>query len=272
MPADPFAALERARRAGPDSRVARRILPLLDLTSLRGDESDGEVERLARRAVAAGCAALCVFPRYLPAARPVLAGTPVRLATVVNFPEGGDDLVRVREEVREAVALGAQEVDAVAPLQAARDGDLELVGDLVRACREETGPDVLLKVILETGWLAEPALVTAAARAAVMAGAHFLKTSTGRREPGATLEAAALLLAVIAEAEGRVGLKVSGGIRTVADAAPYLALAEEVMGEEWVVPGHLRFGTSRLLDDVEARLGGRGGRGGADTGNRRPQT
>lgn len=254
MATDPFTAIEEARRAPADAAAARRILPLLDLTSLRGDETPEEIAALARRALASRCAAVCLYPDRLPAARDILAGSPVRLAAVVNFPDGGDDLARVREETREAVALGADEIDAVAPLEAAIEGDVELVGDLVRVCREAAGPEPTLKIILETGLLAAPATITAAARAAVMAGADFLKTSTGMREPGATLEAAALLLAVVQEAGGRVGLKLSGGIRTLADAAPHLALVDAVMGPGWVTPVHLRFGASRLLDDLERWL------------------
>lgn len=250
MPTDPFAALDKARAFRGDAIAARRILRLLDLTSLRGDESEAEIAQLARRAVAAGCAGLCIYPQHLPAARAIISGTPVRLATVVNFPDGGEDILRVREATAAAVALGAQEIDAVAPLEAALAGDVELVGDLVRACREAAGPGVVLKIILETGLLGAPATITAAARAAVMAGADFLKTSTGKRQPGATLEAAVLLLAVIAEADGRVGLKLSGGIRTLADAAPYLALVDAVMGPDWATPQRLRFGASGLLDEL----------------------
>lgn len=237
--------------------MAQRLLPLLDLTSLRGDETPQEIQALARRALAFGCAAVCVYPRMLEAAREILAGTGVRLATVVNFPDGSDDLARIQVETREALALGATEIDLVAPLAAAMAGDVELVGDGVRVCREAAGPNVTIKLILETGLLAAPALITATARSAVMAGVDFLKTSTGTRAPGATLEAAALLLAVAQEADGRVGLKLSGGIRTLADAAPYLALVDAAMGESWVSPAHLRFGASRLLDDLEAWLGRR---------------
>jgi deoxyribose-phosphate aldolase len=254
---DPFAALADAQRAPQDAAVAQRLLPLLDLTSLRGDETPQEIAALARRALASGCAAVCVYPRMLEAAREILAGRGVRLAAVVNFPDGSDDLARVRAETRTAVALGADEIDVVAPLAATIAGDVELVGDIVRVCREVAGANRTIKIILETGLLAAPALITAAARSAVMAGADFLKTSTGMRTPGATRDAAALLLAVVQEAGGRIGLKLSGGIRTLADAAPYLALVDAAMGVDWVSPAHLRFGSSRLLDDLEAWLGRR---------------
>ncbi|GBD44302.1 Deoxyribose-phosphate aldolase [bacterium HR40] len=252
MLADPFAALEHVRGLAPDRRAASRLLPLLDVTSLRGDETEEEVGILAEQAVRYGCAAVCVLPRWLPAARAIVAGTGVRLATVANFPAGGDDLLAVGREVEAAIALGAEEIDVVAPLAAVRAGDVELVGELVQLCRKVAGGKATFKVILETGWLGDPALVTAAARAAVMGGADFLKTSTGKREPGATLEAAALLLAVIGEADGRVGLKIAGGLRRLADAFPYLALIERAMGPAWVTPQHVRFGASRLLDDLVA--------------------
>ena len=110
-------------------------------------------------------------------------------------------------------------------------------------------------MILETGILREPDLITAAARAAVMAGVDFLKTSTGKSEVGATLEAAATLLAVCREADGRVGFKAAGGIRTAADAAAYLHLADAIMGPDWASPRTFRFGASSLLDDLLGRSG-----------------
>ncbi len=257
MSVDPLEVLEEVRGVAGDAATARRILPLLDLTSLRGDESEAEIRELCKRAVARGVAAVCILPRYLAVAKAALAGSGVRLATVANFPGGGEDLLAVAEEIRRAVGEGAEEVDVVAPLGAVRAGDVELAGELVGLCREAAGPATTLKLILETGLLAAPDLVTAVARAAVMAGVDFLKTSTGKREPGATLEAAALLLGVVLEAEGRVGLKLAGGIRRLEDAAPYLALVDRVMGENWATPSHLRFGASRLLDDLLEWLGER---------------
>ncbi len=255
MAEDPLKLVEDVRTVTGDAATARRILPLLDLTSLRGDESEAEIRELCARAVGHGVAAVCIDPRYLEIAGAVLAGSGVRLATVANFPEGGDDPMAVAKEVRRAVAAGADEVDVVAPLEAVGAGDVELAGELVTLCREAAGPGIPLKLILETGWLAAPDRITAVARAAVMAGVDFLKTSTGKREPGATLEAAALLLGVVVEAGGRVGLKLAGGIRALEDAAPYLALVDRVMGEDWATPRHLRFGASRLLDDLLERLG-----------------
>ncbi len=174
----------------------------------------------------------------------------MRLAAVANFPHGGDDLARTADEAGAAVADGADEVDVVAPIQAIRDGDVSLVGELVEACRATVAPSTRLKLILETGVLVEPALIAAAARAAVMAGVDFLKTSTGKTPVSATLEAAAILLAVIVEANGRVGFKAAGGIRTTADAAGYLHLADAMLGPGWATADRFRLGASSLLDDL----------------------
>ena len=133
------------------------------------------------------------------------------------------------------------------------EGDVGLVTEMVDAVKA-VADGRMLKVILETGRLQDPARITAAARAAVMAGADMLKTSTGKTETGATLDAAAVLLAVIEEADGRVGLKLSGGIRTADQAAGYLHLIDQFMTPGWVWPRTVRFGASSLLDDLVAIL------------------
>ena len=207
---DLSALIERARSATADAALARRVVGLVDLTSLRGGETREEIEALCRRAREAGTAAVCIYPDQLRAARSALAGSAVRLATVANFPHGGDDIAAVVAEVEAAVTGGADEVDIVAPLDAIMDGDVGLVGELVEAARDAAGAGIVLKLILETGVLQEPQRITAAARAAVMAGIDFLKTSTGKTPVSATLEAATLLLEVIEEAGGRVGFKAAG--------------------------------------------------------------
>ena len=241
--------LERARSAPVDATLAARALPLLDLTSLNDADTEADIERLCRRAITYGTAAVCIWPRFVPLARNLLRGSGVRLATVANFPQGSDDIARAAEECAAAAADGAEEVDVVAPIAAIREGDIGMVSELVTACRA-AAPETTLKVILETGSLGEPSLIAGAARAAVMAGCDFLKTSTGKAPVGATLEAAAVLLAVIEEAGGRVGLKVAGGIRTARQAASYLYLAEHLIDPSWACPKTFRFGASALLDDL----------------------
>ncbi len=245
----PADLLQSAAAAPASHEAAARILPLVDLTALGDDVTSKAVEAVCAKALDAGVAAVCVWSRFVPIAKARLAHSPIRLVTVANFPDGSDDIARAARETADALLSGADEVDVVAPIQAVLDGDLGLVTELVQACRAKA-PERTLKVILETGRLAEPARIAAAARAAVMAGADFLKTSTGKLTPGATLEAVAVLLAVIEEADGRVGLKVSGGIRTTQQAAQYLYLVDHFMSRGWTAPQTLRFGASALLDDL----------------------
>jgi deoxyribose-phosphate aldolase len=241
--------LQSAAAAPATYEAAARILPLVDLTSLGDDDSAETITALCERALDAGVAAVCVWPRFVPIAKAKLAHSPVRLATVANFPDGSDDIARAARETADALASGADEVDVVAPIQAILDDDIGLVTELVQACRAKA-PERMLKVILETGRLDQFARIAAAGRAAIMAGADMLQTSTGKSGVGATLEAAAVLLAVIEEAEGRVGLKVAGGIRTTQQAAQYLYLVDHFMGSGWTRPEMLRFGGSALLDDL----------------------
>jgi deoxyribose-phosphate aldolase len=247
--ATPPDLLAEAARAPGDAAAAARILPLVDLTLLTDDATEAEVGALCAQALDAGVAAVCVWPRFLPFAKAKLIHGPVRLVTVANFPDASDDLARAARETADALLAGADEVDVVAPVQAILDGDVGLVTELVQACKAKA-PERTLKVILETGRLEEPARIAAAARAAIMGGCDMLKTSTGRFRVGATLEAAAVLLAVIEEADGKVGIKFSGGIRTTKNAAAYLYLVDHFLGSGWTAPETLRFGVSALLDDL----------------------
>lgn len=240
----------------PDA-VARRAIPLLDLTDLTEDATAPATDALCARArhPAGPVAAICVWPRHVARAARALSGTPVRIATVANFPAGGEDVEAAVAAARASVADGAHEVDVVLPYRALARGDEAAARGLLDAVRAAT-QGRLLKVILETGELAEPDLVRGASRLALAAGADFLKTSTGKTGVSATLEAATIMLETIRDAgPGRVvGLKPSGGIRTVADAAGYLALADRVMGPGWVSPKTFRIGASGLLDALDAAL------------------
>ena len=249
MATTPPDLLERAARAQGDLAAAARILPLVDLTSLGDEDGEPQIESLCARAIDAGVAAVCVWPQFVPSAKAKLAHSPIRVATVANFPDGSDDLARAARETADALAAGADEVDVVAPIQAILDGDIGLVTELVQACRK-AAPELSLKVILETGRLEQPARIAAAARAAIMGGCDMLKTSTGKFPVGATLEAAAVLLAVIEEADGRIGIKFAGGIRTTQQAAQFLYLVDYFLGSGWTSPDTLRFGASALLDDL----------------------
>ncbi|MBX6367391.1 MAG: deoxyribose-phosphate aldolase [Rhodospirillales bacterium] len=233
--------------------LARRVIPVLDLTNLedRCDEAGARALCEKARTRFGPVAAVCIWPRFVPLAKVALGGSDVRVATVANFPAGTPDPDAAAREVGEAIAAGADEVDVVYPFAAPDKGE-----SLVRACRRAAGRR-LLKVILETGALGEAAAIRRAAATAIDAGADFVKTSTGKREPGVTPEAARAICEALLEARARrrwAGLKVSGGIRSLADAAPYLALAETMLGPEFVGPATFRIGASKLLDSCLAAL------------------
>lgn len=232
---------------------AGHILRLLDLTSLNDDDTPETVRGLCRSALTplGTPAAVCVYPTFVQVAAEELAAmeisSAVRVATVANFPGGAPDPEAAAAEVQAAVAAGAHEVDVVFPWRALRDGHREVGSELVAACREACGERALLKVILETGELQDPALIREAARTAAGRGAHFLKTSTGKTSVGATPHAVDVLLDVVREFEGAVGVKISGGVRTVEQARSYLAQVAVVMGREWISPARVRFGASSLM-------------------------
>lgn len=242
--------------------TARLALACLDLTSLNDGDDEAAIVRLAERAAAAPgrVAALCVWPRFVPVAR-ANAPADVAVAAVANFPAGGIDVDAAVRDTGEIVAAGAQEVDVVMPWRALAAGDAAACAALLRAVRRACDGR-LLKVILETGELKTPALITQASRIALAEGADFLKTSTGKTPVGATPEAATLMLQAIANdaaAASRVGFKAAGGVRSVADAAVYFDLVETVLGAAALGPARCRIGASALLADIEAVLAGRGG-------------
>lgn len=233
--------------------VARRAVPLVDLTSLNDDDTPERIDKLCADARAAGVAAVCVFGPFVAQCRDLLDGSETEVATVVNFPRGGAEIAPVVDEVRAAVDNGADEIDTVIPLDAAEAGDVATVEVLVAAV-VEAADGRPVKAILETGRLAERQVIEAAGWAAVAGGARFLKTSTGKIDVGASLEAAEAILGVIASTEDPVGLKVSGGVRTTEDAAAYLALADQMLGPGWVSPTTFRFGASGLLVDLLSKV------------------
>ena len=240
-----------------DIVLAARALALLDLTDLSEDSSEAGARELCARARSGPVpvAAVCLWPRWIGAAKAALAGSPVRIATVVNFPSGGGAPDVVAAEIVAALAAGADEIDLVLPWRAFLAGDAEAARAMVAQSRRQCG-DRLLKVILESGEYPDRARVTDAAELAVAAGADFIKTSTGKTARSASPEAARAMLDVIARAGRPVGLKPSGGIRTLADAGLYLSLADEIMGPGWAAPATFRFGASGLHGVLAAELAG----------------
>jgi deoxyribose-phosphate aldolase len=238
--------------------TALRVLRLMDLTDLSDAASEAGALQLCAKARGGAdgrlalppVAAVCVWPQLVKIASRALDGTDVRVATVANFPAGGTNVARIGGDIAEALDDGAQEIDLVLPWKAFLSGEEALAEEMVSEARAICG-DAVLKVILETGAFPDQAAIAAAARLAIAAGADFLKTSTGKFPPGkpalgATPEAARTLLQIIRQAERPVGLKVSGGIRSLADARAYLSLVDAEMGPDWADPTRLRIGASGL--------------------------
>jgi len=238
--------------------VAGRALPLLDLTDLGDAVTEADARALCARAVTphGAVAAVCLWPRFVSTAKAALAGTDVKIATVVNFPEGGEDTRAVEAETARAIAEGADEIDLVMPWRAFLAGRPGFAETQIIRVKRVCGDRARLKVILETGELGDPARMRAAADLALGADADFVKTSTGKVAVNATLEATEQLLEAIRACGRPAGFKAAGGIRTVADAAGHLALADRIMGPDWANPATFRFGASGLLDALIATLDG----------------
>lgn len=249
-----------------DQEVAARILACLDLTSLNDDDTAERIDTLCNRALdtslPAQPAAVCVFPRFVRQAVGRLAASEVAVATVVNFPHGGTHWDAVIGETRKALADGADEIDFVIPWRGVLSRDTMVVKDLTEAVVAEshrrTTP-ALVKAIIETGALEDHHSITIGCNMVMEAGVDFIKTSTGKAAPGATIEAVDSILQAVVQhrrATGRaVGVKVSGGVRTLADAAAYLALADRYLAPELANPSNFRIGASSLYDELASVLG-----------------
>ncbi|HSI31571.1 MAG TPA: deoxyribose-phosphate aldolase [Miltoncostaeaceae bacterium] len=238
----------------------------IDLTTLEGADTPGKVRAMCARALRPDpddptvppVAAVCVYGALVGVARDALAGTPVRVASVAGaFPSGQSPLEERLDEIRDAVADGADEIDIVLNRGALLAGRLDVVHDEVAASKEACG-DAHLKTILETGELGSYETVRLAAMVAMAAGSDVIKTSTGKL-PSAATPAVALCMAEAireyADATGReVGLKLAGGIRTSKQALGYLALVAETLGAGWLTPDRFRLGASTLLNDIVLQL------------------
>lgn len=236
---------------------AARALACLDLTNLDAGCDVAAIDALCDRAQTphGPVAAVCLWPAFVSQAKARLAGTGIRVATVVNFPAGAAPLSATLGEVERALGDGADEIDTVVPWRRLAEGDPRAVTEEVAAVKALCGA-ATLKAILETGELKTPELIRAAADAALVGGADFLKTSTGKVPVNATPEAAAILLDAIRASGRDVGLKPAGGVRTTDDALSYLALCDRTMGPGWATPRHFRIGASGVLTALLATLDG----------------
>lgn len=235
---------------------------MMDLTTLEGADTPGKVAALCSKAVRPDpvdrtvppVAAVCVYPNLVPIARERLAGSGVKVASVAaGFPSGQYPTELKVADVRAAVELGADEVDMVIDRGAFLSGRYAKVYDEVVRVKEACG-EAHLKVILETGELGTYDNVRRASLLAMAAGADFVKTSTGKISPAATLPVALVMLEAIRDVQDetgrKVGFKPAGGIRTAKQAIQHLVLVHETLGPDWLTPDLHRFGASTLLNDV----------------------
>jgi deoxyribose-phosphate aldolase len=238
------------------------VIRMMDLTTLEGKDTPGKVRALAGKArrpdptdpSIPSVAALCVYPNMVPAAVEALRGSGVKVAAVATyFPSGQAPLDLKLRDVREAIELGADEIDMVIDRGAFLAGEYARVYDEIVAVKEACG-ETHLKVILETGELETYDNVRRASVLAMAAGADFIKTSTGKVQPAATLPVTLVMLEAIRDFHrqtGRVvGMKPAGGIRTAKESIAYLTMLYETLGPEWMTPDRFRFGASSLLNDV----------------------
>jgi deoxyribose-phosphate aldolase len=245
-------------------------ISMIDLTTLEGQDTPGKVKALCAKArrpdpsdgTVPPVAAVCVYPDLVSVAKQALGNSGIKVASVATaFPSGRASLAVRLQDTRDAVAAGADEIDMVIDRGAFLSGRYTEVFDEVVAVKEACAraggaseQSAHLKVILETGELATYDNVRRASWLAMLAGADFIKTSTGKISPAATLPVTLVMLEAVRDfrdATGRqIGVKPAGGIRNTKDAIRYLVLVNETVGDDWLSPEWFRLGASSLLNDL----------------------
>ncbi|HEX6723698.1 MAG TPA: deoxyribose-phosphate aldolase [Gaiella sp.] len=262
-------AAELAKRSiKRDSKIfaLELAIRMMDLTTLEGADTPGKVRAMCAKAMVPDpvepsvphVAAVCVYPSLVATARRALRGSAVKVASVATaFPSGQAPLDVKLADVRAAVEAGADEIDMVIDRGAFLSGRIGRVYEEVVAVKEACG-DAHLKVILETGELGSYDAVRKASLVAIAGGADFIKTSTGKVTPAATLPVTLCMLEVIRDVHDEtglvIGMKPAGGIRTAKQSVQYLCVLHETLGPDWMTPDLFRFGASSLLNDVLLQL------------------
>lgn len=244
----------------------KTIIRMMDLTTLEGKDTPGKVRQLCQKAMRLdpsmpdlpSVGAVCVYPTLVGVAKKALVGSTVKVASVATaFPSGLDSLPHRLEDTKMAVQEGADEIDMVISRGRFLAGEHGYVYDEIAAVKTACG-DAHLKVILETGELQTLDNVRIASDLAIAAGADFIKTSTGKVQPAATMEFTLVMLQAIRdhyEKTGvKIGMKPAGGIAESKLAIHYLVMVRETLGEDWLTPDLFRFGASKLANDVLMQL------------------
>jgi len=227
------------------------LIKFLDLTTLNEDDNETTIHTLCENAITpkGNVAAICIYPQFIELAKALLNDTTILVATVANFPEGTQTIKQTVKDIETALTIGADEIDVVIDYQRFLAGNKKVINELVTACKAISN-QYTLKVILETGELKTDDLIDYASKAALDAGADFIKTSTGKVPVNATLEAADIMLQAIKQINPDAGFKAAGGIKLPEQALAYVEFAQKYLGHNWVTPQHFRIGASSLLDNI----------------------
>jgi deoxyribose-phosphate aldolase len=278
-----LSAIEQRTKTLPSRRSVKKewqaawllkAITCIDLTTLSGDDTPGRVKRLCSKAIqpvrqdildelgfknkTLHTGAVCVYHQMVPTAIKALKGTDIPVAAVsTGFPHGLSPLPIKLEEIKKSVKAGAKEIDIVITRQHVLNQNWKALYEEVRSYREACG-DAHIKTILATGELATMRNVAKASMVCMMAGADFIKTSTGKESVNATLPVSLVMIRMIRDYYDQTGIKIgykpAGGISKAKDALTYLALMKEELGNEWLEPELFRFGASSLLGDIERQL------------------
>jgi deoxyribose-phosphate aldolase len=254
----------QARSIKKESKLSalKLAITMLDVTTLEGKDSPGKVRQMCAKAMRplpedpsiGPAAAVCVYPRLVRVAREAVGESGVKVASVATaFPSGQSRMKERLSEIRYAVGAGADEIDMVISRGKLLHGEFRGIFDEVVRCKEACG-EARLKVILETGELQTYDTVRVASEIAMAAGADFIKTSTGKVEPAATLPVTLVMLEAIQDFHDRtgrmVGMKPAGGIGNAKLALQYLVMVKETLGKAWLTKEKFRFGASSLTNDL----------------------
>lgn len=231
--------------------LLKKLVSLIDLTTLNPSDNEETIINLCHKATTnlGNVAAVCVYPKFVRAAKETLSPTKIKIASVANFPSGEEKIQSALNQIEQALTAGATEIDIVFPYVNYKQGQKKEALNYIEQCKKECN-QVTLKVILEISEFSNAEEIYELSQRLIELEVNFLKTSTGKSKHGATIEGAETMLRAIKDFSPNTGFKASGGIKNVAQANAYTVLAEKIMGSNWVNPDHFRIGASSLLDEI----------------------
>ncbi len=233
-----------------DVSAAKLLISSLDLTSLNNSDTEEKIKDLCTKASTpyGKVPAVCIYSQFIPFAKSILPSD-IKIATVINFPEGQADLNLLEKELNTAINLGADELDVVLPYKTLLSENIDFCTKYLQISRTISAKKTL-KIIIESSELKTIEKIKQASNLCISANVDFIKTSTGKTEISATPEAANIILETIKQSGKNIGFKASGGIKTLTDAKKYLSLTQSIMGVNWINSSHFRIGASSVLTNL----------------------